>query len=208
MIKVVLFDVDGVLLESFEANRQFFNKLFEKAGYKQPTLQEYLPLMHFTMEKLIKGFTKASDEEVQRILKMGRESWDELYPYELLKNPLFMDKILQRLTKMYKLGIVTSRIKEHIYIIPLLANLKKYFQVTVGFEDTTKHKPYPDPLLFAAQKLQIRPEDVAYIGDAQSDLFAAEAAGMKFILFGETNFLQTDYHTDSFRNLSEVIANL
>ncbi len=208
MIKAVFFDIDGVLLDSFEANREFFSKLFEKTGYKRPTLQQYSSLMHFPMKNLIKGFTKASDEEVQRIWEMGRESLEEIYPFELLKNPHFVNEILENLEKIYQLGIVTSRVKEHIYAIPQLATLEKYFQVTIGFEDTNNHKPDPEPLVFAAQKLQIKPKEVVYIGDAESDFHAAKTAGMEFILFGEKNFLRTDNHVTSFKNLPEIIANL
>lgn len=208
MIKAVLFDIDGVLLNSFEANRQFYIKLFEKAGYKPPTLKEYLPLIHFPMKKVVKEFTKASDEEVEKIVKIGDEFVDELYPYDLLKTPQHAEKILQELKKMYKLGIVTSRIKEHIYSMPPLTPLEKYFTVTVGFNDTIRHKPDPEPLLFACKSLKIEAVEAVYIGDAESDFLAAKAAGMKFILFGEIDFLNSENHTDSFKNLQEIIFHL
>lgn len=208
MIKAVLFDIDGVLLDSFEANRQFYNNLFKKAGYKEPTLKEYLPLMHFTMKGVITGFTKVSDEEVQRIMKIGNDYVDEIYPYNLLKTPLHIEETLQRLHTMCQLGIVTSRVRDHIYLMPPLAPLERYFTLTVGFNDTTNHKPDPEPLLFACKSLQIKPEEAVYIGDAESDFLAAKAAGMKFILFAKANFLHTSNYTDSFKELPEIISDL
>ncbi|HEY4876572.1 MAG TPA: HAD-IA family hydrolase [Puia sp.] len=208
MIKTVLFDVDGVLLDSFEANLRFYQNLLIKAGYTSPTEKDFLPLMHFPLVKVVKSLTHASDKEAERIYLLAKEFGEELYPHNLLKTPEYAYKIIKELNNLYKLGVVTSRIKDGIYTVPQLKRMQKYFQIAVGFEDTKNHKPDPDPLVFAAQKLQIKPEEVVYIGDAESDFLAAKAARMKFILFGETNFLSTDNHVKSFKNLPEIITNL
>ena len=61
-------------------------------------------------------------------------------------------------------------------------SVKTYFRTAVAYEDTTRHKPHPEPLLLAANRLKIKPSGTVYIGDAASDMEAAKAAGMKFIL--------------------------
>ena len=49
--------------------------------------------------------------------------------------------------------------------------------VTVGAEDTTRHKPSPEPLLFALERLGAEPSAAAYVGDSPFDVAAAKAAG-------------------------------
>ena len=209
MIKAVLFDVDGVLLDSFEANLQFYRNLLTKAGYSPPTEKEFRPLMHYTMEKVIRELLpNASDSEIQQIWETGKNFVDELYPYQLLKTPKDAARSIQVLYKKYQLGIVTSRINGGVYTIPQLKKLEQYFQVTVGFEDTTNHKPYPEPLIFACKKLELQPNEVVYIGDAESDILAGKAAGMKVILFAEKNFFDADELTDSFKKLSDIVSAL
>ncbi len=208
MIKAVLFDVDGVLLDSFDANLKFYQDLFVKMGYKPPTVHEFKELIHYTLEKVIKEFTKASDQEVQRMLEIGKKSIEELYPYELLKTPPYVEETIEKLNKIYQLGIVTSRVKHHIYAVASLACLQKYMQVTVGFEDTKKHKPDPQPLLFASKKLGLQPQEVLYVGDALSDILAGKAAGMKVIHFGKEHFDNADAKTNSFKALLGIISTM
>jgi beta-phosphoglucomutase-like phosphatase (HAD superfamily) len=73
MIKAVLFDIDGVLIDSFAANLRFYQDLMIKAGYKPPTKEEFGNLFHRTLIDVIKVFTKStSDDEIMRIYKMGQ----------------------------------------------------------------------------------------------------------------------------------------
>lgn len=58
MIKAVIFDIDGVLVDSYEANFQFYTKLFKTAGYTGPSRKDYSYLFHLTMKDLIKKITK------------------------------------------------------------------------------------------------------------------------------------------------------
>ena len=57
-------------------------------------------------------------------------------------------------------------------------------EVAAALEDTTRHKPEPDPLLHAAASLGAQPCDCVYVGDATVDVLAARAAGMAAIAVG------------------------
>ena len=59
MIKAVIFDIDGVLLDSFEANLKFFQDLMIKFGYLPPTKEEVPPIFHLNMWDAIRSLTKS-----------------------------------------------------------------------------------------------------------------------------------------------------
>ena len=158
MIKAVIFDIDGVLLDSFEANLKFFQNLMTRFGYRPPTREEYLTLFHLSMWDVIKQLTGLSSEgDIRKIWEIGKSSEVE-YPLALLEIPENTPSIIAAFSKKYLLGIVTNRIKESVYEAPKLAKLQKYFRVVVSYDDTAKHKPHPEPLLLAAQKLGVKPE--------------------------------------------------
>jgi pyrophosphatase PpaX len=58
----------------------------------------------------------------------------------------------------------------------VLPELRRFFDVTVGAEDTTRHKPNPDPLLLALERLGASADDAVYVGDSPFDIQAAKAA--------------------------------
>jgi len=68
MIKALVFDIDGVLIDSFDANLKFFQDLLSKAGYKPPTKKEYSPIFHLSMLDVVRICTKSADEkEIKRV---------------------------------------------------------------------------------------------------------------------------------------------
>ena len=208
MIKAVVFDIDGVLLNSFEANLKFFQDLMTQVGYRPPTREEFPPIFHLSMMDAIKTLTKStSDEEIKRIWETGR-SRKVKYHLELLTMPKRAGKVIETLSKKYSLGIVTSRIKESVYEAPDLAKLQKYFKVAISYQDTINHKPHPEPLLLACQKLNVSPREAVYIGDVENDIVAGKAAGMKVIIFSQNQYKNADANTAQFEKLPELIRSL
>lgn len=208
MIKAVLFDVDGVLLDSFDANLKFYQDLMVVAGYQPPTREEFPALFHLPMWDGIKILTKSPDEtEIKRIWEMGRTK-QVPYPLELLRVPADAEATIKTLAQSYRLGIVTSRVQESIYSVPLLAAMRVYFKVAIGYQDTTKHKPDPEPLLLAAARLSTTPPASVYIGDAATDLRAGRAAGMRVIIYAKNPLPGADASTASFTQLPKLIQSL
>ena len=80
-----------------------------------------------------------------------------------------------------KLGIVTAKRRLTVELAWQTVPLSHYFDVVVGADDTERHKPHPDPLLHALDRLGSKPSDAAYVGDSPFDIQAAKAAGMTAI---------------------------
>lgn len=78
-----------------------------------------------------------------------------------------------------RLGIVTAKRRATLDLaFEVLPELQRFFDVTVGAEDTDRHKPNPEPLLTALDRLGEDPGNAAYVGDSPFDVQAAKAAGM------------------------------
>ncbi len=167
MIKAVVFDIDGVLLDSFDANLRFFQTLMVKFGFKPPTKRDYANIFHMPMLDVIKTFAgNTGEDKVKEIFEAGLKrddaANDARYPIELLKIPEGAHEVVKTLSQKYPITIVTSRVKEGIYTLPSLAEMQKYIQVTISYQDTKNHKPHPEPLLLAAERLDVKSEEVVY----------------------------------------------
>lgn len=205
MIKAVIFDVDGVLLDSFEANLKFFQNLMTTAGYPPPTREEFPALFHLSMWDVIRTLTRlSSEEEIQKIWEVGRSRVG--YDVGLLRMPAGAAATIKVLSRDYSLAIVTSRIRESVYEAPQLSALQPYFPVVISFQDTINRKPHPEPLLLAAKRLNVQPEASVYIGDVANDVKAAKAAGMKAIIFSTNQVDGADFCTSTFAKLPELIT--
>lgn len=208
MVKAVIFDIDGTLLDSFEANLKFFQDLMARAGYAPLTREQYSRMYHLNMRDVIRTLTApSSEDEITRIGELGRSREVE-YSLELLRMPEHAEETIKALDEKYLLGIATSRLRDNVYEVPELAALRQYFRATVGYEDTLNHKPDPEPLVLAARQLGVEPRESVYVGDAETDVQAARAAGMKIIVYSKNPAAGADAATDSFVQLPELIASL
>jgi len=205
MIKAILFDIDGVLLDSRKANIKFFQDLLEKAGYKRPADKDVSRIFHMTMWDTIKLLSKEKSEE--KIKKAWQLGCKMKYPMKLLRMPRHSKEAIKILKKSYKLGIVTSRIRRGIDRFFQFSKLRRYFDVTVSFEDYTKPKPNPESLLVALKKLKMNSDEAVYIGDSESDIKAAKAAKMKIIIYPK-RLNGADSVLRNFKNLPSIVERL
>jgi pyrophosphatase PpaX len=90
-----------------------------------------------------------------------------------------MEDVLVRLNaEGHRLGIVTAKRRQTVELAFARLPIEHLFETVVGGDDTERHKPDPEPLLLALNRLQARPDGAAYVGDAPFDVKAAKAAGL------------------------------
>jgi pyrophosphatase PpaX len=77
-----------------------------------------------------------------------------------------------------RLGIVTAKRRATVDLAFKALPLRHLFDTVVGGDETDRHKPDPQPLLLAAERLDVAPEGCAYVGDSPFDIRAAKAAQM------------------------------
>jgi HAD superfamily hydrolase (TIGR01549 family) len=207
MIKGVLFDIDGVLLDSFESNLDFFQDFMKKIGYKPPTAEEYAPLSPFILRDTIKNLTGLTDKDADEIDSLCHRAEVEDFGTkpEILSEGV--EETIKELSKYYSLAIVTSREKIFVYQPPLDI-LKPFFKVAISREDTQTHKPNPEPLLLAAEKLSLSPKECVYIGDAESDRIAARSAKMNFLFYSKQIISGAEVSISNFRSIPVLLKTI
>ncbi len=77
-----------------------------------------------------------------------------------------------------RLGIVTSKLRSVVDLVLDQISYGPAFEVIVTVDDTELHKPDPDPILFALERLNVGPDAAIYVGDSPYDILAARAAGV------------------------------
>ena len=118
-----------------------------------------------------------SREMLDTYRSFQRENLDRLIePYDGMREALqgLRDRGLT-------LGLVTSKVEWAARLAYDRYGLGEFLSVLVFHDDTARHKPDPQPLLFAASKAGLDPARAAYVGDSVHDMAAGQAAGMKTI---------------------------
>lgn len=208
MIKAVLFDVDGVLLDSKEANAKYLENLIVKSGYPRPKKKDLDKVFHISLLDSIKLLTKEKNKT--KITKLWKQAeLKKNYPVDLIRVPENIKETMVKLSKKYKLGIITSRAMAGVEEFFHYTKLENYFRVVVASDLIKNPKPDPESLLFAMSKLKVKPNETVYIGDSRNDLIASKKAGAFFILYSnyfEYPLLKAGMWTRDFRNLPRLIS--
>ncbi|KRQ87614.1 Pyrophosphatase PpaX [Caloramator mitchellensis] len=176
MFKAILFDLDGTLIDT--------NRLIIES-YTH-TIKKHL---NFTPEE--KDIVKYFGEPLKITLsRYDNDKYEEMYKTYIEFNEMNHDSMVKEmdyardaLTELKKrglpLGIVTSKRKIMAERGLKLLDLLKYFDVLITPEDTDKHKPNPEPILKACEKLNIEPRDVLFVGDSHYDILCGKNAEAK-----------------------------
>lgn len=179
-MKYILFDFDGTLVNTNDvivASWQHTYKTY--LGHEMPLERITSCFGEPLVLTMAREFPDVPVEESVEVYRQyQRENADTLVT-------IFpdMEKLLKALKeKGYVLGIVTSRTRESALRYMDMFGITHYFSDMVTCEDTTIHKPNPEPLLLAMSKLDAKPEESIMIGDSPFDIKCANNAGVRSVL--------------------------
>jgi len=183
----VLFDLDGTLLDTAPDMAGALNQLRREESLDPLPFEEVRRLVSHGATALVR---LAFGEAVEPEFTVLRERFLEIYRGRLSVETQVYEGILEALGRLESdgiaWGIVTN--KPGWLTEPLLEQfaLRRRARVIVCGDTLAERKPHPAPLLHAAEKLGVTPAQCIYIGDAERDVLAAQAAGMKVFvaLFG------------------------
>jgi pyrophosphatase PpaX len=172
---VVLFDLDGTVVDSgaiILASMRHAAK--EVLGVEPPEDELMAAVGGPGLEAQMRALAPDRVEELVLTYRAHNEPL-----HDELACCAGMDDVLVKLKDEGRcLGVVSAKRRETIELAFRTVPLGHLFDVVVGGDETERHKPQPEPLLLAAERLRVDPKSCAYVGDSPFDVRAAKAAGM------------------------------
>lgn len=182
-IKNFIFDIDGTLIDTIDMYMPAMIETMAKHGHPvapDKVEQTKHDLFGITGKDALK-LAGIPDDEIPAI----QQDWFDL-AYARADRAKVIPGIPEVLTKLAerpdtKLAIATSKLADEYqqYFVQQY-DFAKLFKVAITSANTKKHKPAPDPVLAAMEKMSADPATSVYVGDTINDLKAAHAAGIRF----------------------------
>lgn len=171
----VLFDFDGTLIDSGEIILASFRHA-TKTVLEQEIPDEVLAAAvgGSNIYDQMRAFDEERVDELVRVYRAHNEPLhDELVAFEGI------ERLLERLkAEGRQLGIVTAKRRRTVDLAFSILPLERYFDTVVTSDQTEHHKPHPEPVLTALERVGAKPEEAAFVGDSPFDMGAGKAAGV------------------------------
>jgi phosphoglycolate phosphatase len=181
-LKCVIYDCDGVLFDSFEANTKLYNDLCALVG-RVPLKEEEMEYVHThtVFEAIHFIFGRENDLEKKALESIKQVDLRNYLVYLKMEPHLF-----QALEKLKEKGIFrvinTNRTTSMKHIMERF-NLGPYFDMVVTALDVKNPKPHPESVEKIIAALQLRKEEAVFVGDSDVDKQTAESSGVTFIAY-------------------------
>jgi len=184
--KAVIFDMDGVLIDSEPAYLEMNKKLFADFGIKMDE-EDYKALVGLPSIPMWTMLKKKYDlkNEVSDFLMIEKKRMHEILDSDIISKPVegVTDLLGSLREKNIKLSIASSSAKENVNFIISKLNLTGYFDFIISGEEVKNGKPSPDIFLAVCGKFRISPDKCYVIEDSANGIMAARSAGMNCIGF-------------------------
>ena len=166
----ILFDMDGVLVNSLDAWWSTLNTALNLSHQKEISREEFI--------KKYWGHDLFDNLDHMRLPHEIGTLCNTIYGNHVEAIKIYPDTIetLEKLSR-YKKGVITNTPKDSAHLILKTLDLASYFDVVITSDEVTMAKPNPEIVFKACGKLGVSPKKVVLIGDTDSDVKAGEAAG-------------------------------
>jgi HAD superfamily hydrolase (TIGR01509 family) len=201
-LRAVIFDLDGVLLDSRQANEAFYNHILEVLGLPPMSPADVEVVHRESMEGSLRHLVGEGDK-----YEAALAYWREMDPTPFIRRlRLFpgAHQTLARLQQHLPLAVATNRTKTTTQVLQHL-ELEPYFQVVVTPLDAGVPKPDPRVLSCTLERLGLERHQVVYVGDSSVDESLCRAGGVRLVAFRNPT-LQAWAHIDELPRLPPLLG--
>ena len=176
----VLFDLDGTLIDSIDLILKSAQYAFAKCALPVPTVQEWLTGVGRPLPTMFKQFAPA-EHHVPALVAAYRE-FQVANHDTLLRGYDGVPEMLATLAaRGHPMAIVTSKTTTLAARGLERMGIDKFFATVIGMDSSTRHKPDPEPVLIALERLGYGPSEAWFVGDSVHDMESGNAAGVATI---------------------------
>ena len=181
--KTIIYDCDGVMFDSFDANLAFYDRIMVMLG--RPLLDrsnnEQMRVLHtFANRDVLSWFFPDEIEFAAAIRAASAIDYRELVPFMRMEEGLV--ETLEALMPRVGLAVCTNRSTSMDLVLESFG-LAGYFGCVMTAARVSSPKPHPEPLLKVLEHYRIGPEEALFVGDSEVDRQAAAAAGVSFVAY-------------------------
>jgi HAD superfamily hydrolase (TIGR01509 family) len=203
-LRVVAFDCDGVLFDTLDANRHYYNHILNHFG-EPPMNGEQLRFVH--AHTVHQAFEHLFEDEAMR---QAADAFRKTIDYGGFLKHLRMEPglvaLLDWMHGRFHAAIATNRTDTMKHLLQEFG-LSERFDLVVTSLDVERPKPFPDPLLKILAHFKAEPHQALFVGDSEVDASTARAAAVPFVAYCNPA-LEARYHIRQLKDLQTVINTL
>lgn len=202
MLKLIVFDCDGVMFDSRQANCMYYNHLLHHFGLPQMSESEeefvHMNSVNDSVQHIFSHYREPTLETVHAFRRQG--NYSTFLPHMKIEPDLV--QFLEETKERYHLAISTNRTTT---MIPLLQSydLEGYFGKVMTADMVARPKPAPEALLEILKHFDCQPEEAIFIGDSIIDEHHAASCNVPLVAFRNRN-LRAQYHVDCFLDILQL----
>jgi len=181
MIKAVIFDMDGLMVDSELFQSMAFKKILKRYGIEaKEEIVQVIGIREVENWEIIKK-KYGLKEDTAKLMKERGKIYIKILKEKAVAMP-GLYKLIDSLKKSgYKIALASSSVYEHVQIVLKKLKLQKDFNIIISGGDVNRGKPDPEVYLITAKKLSVKPIDCLVLEDAYTGVIAAKNAKMKCI---------------------------
>jgi HAD superfamily hydrolase (TIGR01509 family) len=201
-IKAVVFDCDGVLFDSKDANVRFYTHVLEQVG-RPPVTSDQHEFIHMHPVQVSLGYLLGSGEAFQAAWAYCQTIDFAAFNTYLAQEPGLVE-LLRGLKESHRVAMATNRTVSTRQVLAHFG-LDRYFDLVVSASDVENPKPHPDCMHKILDAFELSPSQVLYVGDSSVDEELAITTGVFFAAY-KNPALRAHIHLDHFRDLHPVLG--
>jgi phosphoglycolate phosphatase len=176
-IKGVIFDLDGTLIDSYQAIYLSFQYVYQNMGLHPLPFDEVIKVVGLGLTRTFHDLL--GEERTPEALRLFRKKYEEVFRQNTHLLPEARETVEAIHNKGIKMSVATNKLGRFSRAIFQHLGMEQFFAAIVGDEDVSPNKPDPAMLLYAMDKMGLSKEEVIMVGDSLTDIQTAKNAGIR-----------------------------